>query len=59
MSAKLDTECFFYVKHAMKPALFWDGNRWTAKGKAKVYTLENEAWKDALLCGGVVFPLGG
>ena len=59
MSVKLDTQCFYYVKHAMKPALFWNGSHWGRIGEAKVYVLENDAWKDALLYGGVVFPLGG
>ena len=59
MAAKLDTKCFYYVKHALKPALFWNGSRWTVKEEAKVYDFENDAWKEALLCGGIVFPLGG
>ncbi|MDB6026176.1 MAG: hypothetical protein JWM68_2399 [Verrucomicrobiales bacterium] len=59
MATKLDTQCFYYVKHTMKPAMFWNGRRWATKDEAKVYDLENDAWKDALLYGGVVFPLGG
>jgi hypothetical protein len=54
MAAKVDKEAFFCIKHPMKPANFWSGTGWTKKELAKIYALEMEAMKDALLCGGIV-----